>query len=280
MKDATRGSLVLVIFCFVACTAFSQTPTVVSPPTAVSSTPNITCRATLGPISGSALAGPPAPYSAVREFSSVQTLSDGTHITHKPTTEKIYRDSEGRERTERPFCGGPTGDPGAMVITIRDPVSGYGYILDSENQIAHRYEMQVRKAVHTAAAPRVAAQTALAANRALVPKTNANRPTSVKEDLGGQTMEGVYVEGWRTTDTIPTGAEDNDQPFTVVHEDWLSPDLNVFVLTKTSDPRIGDMTNRLTQIDRSEPSLSLFSPPSKYKIVDETAPITLTYTRH
>ncbi len=279
MKHVRRGSLVFAIFCFFSSATFSQTPSAVAPLAGTSAAQGITCRATLGPMHGSAMAGPPAPYSAVREFSSVQTLSDGTHITHKPTTEKIYRDSQGRERTERPFCTVSTVDPGAMIITIRDPVSGYGYILDPQNQIAHRYEMEVRKALRTAAAPPVAAQAAPATSRALAPRTNANRPTSVKEDLGGQTMEGVYVEGWRTTETIPTGAEDNDQPFTVVHEDWLSPDLNVFILAKVSDPRFGEMTNRLTQIDRSEPSLSLFSPPSNYKIVDETGPITLTYTR-
>lgn len=30
-----------------------------------------------------------------------------------------------------------------MVIEIRDPVSGYSYILDEQNKLAHRFAIQV-----------------------------------------------------------------------------------------------------------------------------------------
>ncbi len=99
------------------------------------------------------------------------------------------------------------------------------------------------------------------------------------EPLGSQTMEGVSVEGTRTTEIIPEGLQGNDRPITVVRERWTSPDLKVVILMKNNDPRSGEMTMLLTNIDLSNPILSLFQPPPDYKIVDETERIALTYTR-
>jgi hypothetical protein len=214
----------------------------------------------------------------VQESSSLQTLADGTHIARKPMTEKIYRDAEGRTRTERAFCRGLGGMPEAMVIEIRDPVSGYSYILDEQNQVAHRFAIQVRHPVDSAArtANIVPAQTTRSTE---VPSQEPARPTVTTESLGTQTMEGVLVEGTRTTRVIPEGLEGNDRPITVVSEIWRSPELKVPVLIKTNDPRNGEMTTRLTNIEISNPILSLFQPPAGYKIVDETDHVTLTYTR-
>ncbi len=52
------------------------------------------------------------------------------------------------------------------------------------------------------------------------------------------------------------------------------------LLIKTSDPRKGEMTTRLTNIELSNPILSLFQAPADYKIVDETDYVTLTLTRN
>ena len=150
---AIRVTLVFSSFCFFASANFAQTTASWSlrsssqrPPPR----PEYTCQASFGPPGLLTLPGPAAPYSAVQESSSVQTLADGTHITRKPMTEKIYRDSEGRTRTERAFCLGPGGTPDAMVIEIRDPVSGYSYILDEQNQVAHRFAIQVQHPSDTA----------------------------------------------------------------------------------------------------------------------------------
>jgi hypothetical protein len=40
------------------------------------------------------------------------------------------------------------------------------------------------------------------------------------------------------------------------------------VMTKTSDPRSGEATMKLTNISRTEPDASLFQPPAGYEIVD------------
>jgi len=222
---------------------------------------------------------PTAPYSAVQESSNVQTLADGTHITHKPMTEKFYRDSQGRTRTERSFCQGPSGTPEALVIEIRDPVAGYSYILDEQNQVAHRFVLQLRhpgtsflRTTNDGVPVAMAAPT--------TPRQDASMPNVTTESLGTQTMEGVLVEGTRTTRIFPEGSLNNDRPITVVNEVWRSPELKINVLVKTDDPRDGEMTTRLTNIELSNPILGLFQPPADYKIVDETDRVTLTLTRN
>lgn len=278
MKYAARVTLLFSSFFWFTSAAFGQTASTVSQQPTPSAAPKYTCQASFGPPGLLTPPGPAAPYSAVQESSNVQTLADGTHIAHK-STEKIYRDSEGRTRTERAFCMGPGGTPDAMVIEIRDPVSGYSYILDEQNQVAHRFAIQVQHPSDTAlrTANIVPAQ---AASSAAVPSQLPARPTVTTESLGTQTLEGVLAEGKRTTRIIPEGSGGNDRPITVVSEVWRSPEMNITVLIKTNDPRSGERTTRLTNIELSNPILSLFQPPADYKIVDETEYVTLTFTRN
>jgi hypothetical protein len=86
------------------------------------------------------------------------------------------------------------------------------------------------------------------------------------EDLGQQTIEGVLAKGSRSTTVIPAGAIGNEQPITVVSEEWFSQDLKVLVLTKHVDPRVGETTYRLTRIGRSEPDPTLFELPAGYTV--------------
>jgi hypothetical protein len=65
---------------------------------------------------------------------------------------------------------------------------------------------------------------------------------------------------------IPAGRIGNDQPLNVVSESWYSAELQMVVLSKRSDPRSGESTFRLTNINRGEPSRTLFDVPSDYKV--------------
>jgi hypothetical protein len=89
---------------------------------------------------------------------------------------------------------------------------------------------------------------------------------SATESLGKQVIEGVECEGMRTTTTIPAGKVGNDLPLDIVSEEWYSPALQVLVLTRHNDPRSGETTYRLTNINRSEPDRALFEVPADYKI--------------
>ncbi len=96
------------------------------------------------------------------------------------------------------------------------------------------------------------------------------------ENLGSQIMEGVQVTGLRTTRTIAVGKIGNDRPITIVTEVWTSPELKTIVLSKRSDPRMGEQTFKLTNIQRSEPDPSLFTVPSDFTI-SEGGPKTVMY---
>lgn len=85
-----------------------------------------------------------------------------------------------------------------------------------------------------------------------------------KEELGKQVVEGVEAEGTRYVTTIPAGEIGNEQAIEVVFESWYSPELQTVVMSKHSDPRSGENTYRLTNINRSEPAHSLFEVPADY----------------
>ena len=89
---------------------------------------------------------------------------------------------------------------------------------------------------------------------------------AVKEDLGKQTIEGVEAQGTRVTITIPAGEIGNERPIEIVNERWYSPELQMDVMTRHNDPRSGETTYRLTNINRSEPAKSLFEVPADYTI--------------
>lgn len=93
-------------------------------------------------------------------------------------------------------------------------------------------------------------------------------PNVQTENLGKQLIEGVEAEGTRTTRTIPAGEIGNEQPIQIVSERWYSPELQVVVMTRSSDPRAGETTYRLTNIVRAEPSASLFQLPADYTVKD------------
>ncbi len=86
------------------------------------------------------------------------------------------------------------------------------------------------------------------------------------ESLGRQTIEGTPADGTRTTITIPAGEVGNEQPIQIVRESWYSPDLQMVVLSKVTDPRFGETTYKVTNITRGEPARTLFEVPADYKI--------------
>ena len=92
------------------------------------------------------------------------------------------------------------------------------------------------------------------------------------ESLGKQAIEGVDAEGTRKTVEIPAGEIGNERPIEIVFERWYSTELQVVVMTKHSDPRFGETTYRLTNINRSEPARELFEVPADYTVQGPWAP--------
>jgi hypothetical protein len=82
--------------------------------------------------------------------------------------------------------------------------------------------------------------------------------------LGTKDFDGVKAEGKSTLHTIPAGEIGNRNPILVTTETWYSPELQVTVFSRTSDPRYGETIYRLANIKRGEPAAELFKVPEDY----------------
>jgi len=240
-----------------------------------------------------------APFSATAVTESIQTLSDGNQIVRREVA-KMYRDSQGRTRNEGTVekigkwtaAGG--GEP---VVFINDPVTGFTYSLIPGTRTAYKYTIS-----HEEVRYKIAVKPKLAAEKPVPNKigepgweTNEAKPIPEKaarpdgpvrveksagnqaddgrrkkENLGKQVIEGVEAEGSRTTITIPAGEIGNVLPIEIVDETWYSPQLQMTVLSKRTDPRVGETSYRLLNINRNEPDHSLFEVGSDYTIKDES----------
>jgi len=210
-----------------------------------------------------------APYAADAVTETTQTLSDGNHITRK-TTNKTYRDSQGRTRREQSFQAiGPWSTNGdtSVMVQINDPVAGVNYSLNSGAKEATKIEMMPppTHAQMEADARKYNMAKAKAAGAHMSTFTTKVSPAK-EESLGPQMINGVQADGTRNTITIPAGQIGNDLPIDIVDERWYSTELQTLVKSVHSDPRMGSTTYQLTNINRAEPSPSLFEVPADYKV--------------
>jgi hypothetical protein len=224
-----------------------------------------------------------APYSAEAVTEVAQTLADGNRIVRQNTA-KISRDSKGRTRREQGFAVfGPlvNGPKGPGHVQISDPEAKTTILLDLENRLAHVMPAPQFRLANKAGATAVdiekfemavpAAGVAsdrihLYSARKVAGGEPAGEP--LVEPLGVQFMEGIAVEGTRTTVTIAAGQIGNELPINIVSERWFSPELKVLVMSRQSDPRFGETTYRLTNIERTEPPSGLFEVPSDFKVME------------
>jgi hypothetical protein len=88
--------------------------------------------------------------------------------------------------------------------------------------------------------------------------------------LGTRDVDGIKADGTQTTHTIPAGEIGNEKPIVVTSERWFSPEFNIVVYAKQSDPRSGDTIYRLANFKRGEPPAELFKVPAEYKAKGES----------
>jgi len=204
-----------------------------------------------------------APFSAVATSETTQTLADGNHINRKTQT-NLYRDSLGRFRKEvtLPAIGplAASGQPHSF-IEISDPVAETSYVLEPEQKIARQMHGPIGLSVRTKGGPGGGS-----GNVFYKTFKEAEQAEAKTESLGLQTVGGVNAEGTRTTRTIPAGEIGNDKPITIVSERWYSADMQMDVKSTHSDPRFGNTTYTLTNIQRTEPAATLFAVPSDYTV--------------
>lgn len=197
-----------------------------------------------------------APFSAEIVIENTRRLFDGSTVT-KSSKGAVYRDRQGRTRREQPLEAiggfsvvGEDNQPQNLVF-INDFPGRTHYFLDLNRKIARRKP--------------------LPENRPFLPETE--QKTGKIESLGTKILEGVAVEGTRTTFEIPVGQIGNDKPIPVVTEKWFSPELQVVVYSRHLDPIAGEHIFRLVNIKKSEPSADLFAVPSGFKIENQPRPV-------
>lgn len=203
-----------------------------------------------------------APYTAQAVTQFTQTLADGNHI-QKSTTASIARDSSGRTRSERSVgaIGSLTGSGSASkAVFISDPVAGVGYMLDAGSKTARQMPAINRHRAVVDSGAQIKTESAQTMVR-------RRSPANVKtEDLATQVMDGLSVQGKRITRIVPAAQAGSERDIEVVTEIWTSPDLQMVVMSKTTDPRFGDSLYKLTNISRAEPDPALFMVPSDYRV--------------
>lgn len=98
----------------------------------------------------------------------------------------------------------------------------------------------------------------------------AGAPDANAEPLGTKTIEGTPVTGTRDTKTISAGMIGNDKDLVITHETRYSPDLKLVIQSTQTDPRFGQTTYFLINIQRNEPDPALFQVPAGYKVEKKT----------
>jgi hypothetical protein len=252
----------------------------------------ITLPKMIGPEIMNPVTTPGSPFAAAQQSHSLQVLGDGTRI-ERTETGKYYRDSAGRTRVE-------SGPAGSERVVIQDPVGGFIAVLDPASRTVQKLPAplplkgmavraqpagqekgqvsgQVTRIVtqefrNSAGADVVFTQGAFGAAIG-APATAAFRSSDaiakpVTDNLGTQNLGGVTAAGQKTTLTIPVGEIGNDRPILVVSETWYSNDLQMVVKSSNSDPRFGETTYSLSNINRAEQDPSLFQIPADYAISD------------
>ena len=240
------------------------------------------------------------PYSAEAVTESLQVLGDGNRISRRNIT-RVFRDSEGRTRREQTGPGGESitiSDPVAAASFTLDPATrtafksglmalkspmpsgaaggrgGGGGMLArtpmpaTTGSEAGKAEEVRRREKETAARVEMAETSREASSqmKQVLELSASGGGKTARESLGQQLIEGVTAAGTRSITVIPAGAIGNAQEIRIVSEQWFSPDLEVLVLTRHSDPRVGETIYRLTNIVRADPDPALFTVPADYTV--------------
>lgn len=96
-------------------------------------------------------------------------------------------------------------------------------------------------------------------------ESTAKLGKGITTSLGSRDFDGVKAEGKSTVWTIAAGEIGNKNPINITSETWYSPELQVTVHSRYSDPRTGETVYRLANIKRTEPAADLFKVPEEYK---------------
>jgi hypothetical protein len=220
---------------------------------------------------------PGQPFSADTVDETDKFLADGNHI-HRETHGKIFRDSQGRTRTETEIEGFVTGSDPLVHITIMDPVEGRFIMLDPRNKTAIISSFGRRALNSEPVTPRptakpgqnmpaeVSQSPGLSGTAGQVRGGSISMGKRSTEDLGTTTVEGFTVSGKRVFRTMAAGTMGNDKPITTSSELWHSSDLKMDLLTISENPESGKHVRKIVNIHTGDPDPLLFQVPADFTV--------------
>ncbi len=199
------------------------------------------------------------PYSGIWVTKHVTTFPDG-QVVRDRSTRKVWRDSEGRKREETTW----TRKSGAVatVSHIEDPVAMVRYIWRVEpgrktvvTETHFTFDNYAVTEIWPSLPTRPIDSHPGVTIVILTPARRLN-PNPDEEKLGPIYKNGVYADGVRTVEPLPS-----DPTHHRVTETWSAPDLNLFIKSYMEDGYGFIEDSELKNIDRSEPDSSIFVPP-------------------
>ena len=223
-----------------------------------------------------------APFSADVITQYDRVLPNGNHI-HRETHGKVFRDSQGRVRTETDLANVVAVGGSSRHITIQDPLQRVVIHLDLKTKTAMVRHLgdptQPPIASKDSPAPsatggflRVApAPGQSSGTSTTIPLQHpgtASRPNVTTESLGTKPIEGVSATGTKTTRVVQT---ESSEPIIAVTDSWFSRDLQMLILSDSDDGQSGHSVMKVVNIVRTEPSAQLFQIPVDYTIKDSNS---------
>jgi hypothetical protein len=242
---------------------------------------------------------PQVPYTAEYRDTIVRTLANGTTITLESSM-VMANDSQGRTMSSTTELSGYEGGEQITRVIVTNPVAGTHTSWTSPGTRATvtslpKYQsdqsdcyvffttptdstLDVPKDSETTEPARgvvgkLASVVMKSSSDPAATRANLAKPvfTTVVEDLGTATIQGVEAHGIQITRTTPAGAAGNDQPLVNTEENWRGKSQNPDLLVRhvSDDPQFGKSTKELVSLNLSEPDPSLFQPPEGYEIVTQ-----------
>jgi hypothetical protein len=206
------------------------------------------------------------PYTAEFKNTRVQTLADGSTITHE-STEVMARDAQGRTLTIHTSEAGMESNVTQTSSTVYDPASRTRTSWFTPGQrLIVTTNSSTQTSTCAANATRMAPQA-----QAVSDPSRQDQPKPANEELGLQTFLGVEARGHRTTTTYPAGSIGNSDQLVRSYETWFSTTpgyVGINVRQINDDPQTGRSVRELTKFTPGDPDPALFQPPDGFETVN------------
>ena len=219
-----------------------------------------------------------APYTATWTSTVTRALSNGDTET-KVTPVKAARDSRGRTYFDQPYWFLKSGTEALQAsFWVYDPVAhiefswpGLRNIVDLRHVPDLDSPEEKKKLID---APWLNTMWKVPACVAWDPTDQRYEGGDYRvQELGSREILGIAAQGFRATRLLPAGYLGYEQSAPVTEERWYSDELQITLVDRVDDPRIGKVVWQVTTLKRAEPDPALFHPPAGYRILEIAQPV-------